>query len=162
MSDLPAKWVTCDIGETTGYTVMEGGALVSVGQAELWTFVYCLAEPLLERGMDYLVKDPELQDRLRGWELIVLEDWHLYRDKALALVGDKQDTVRGLGACQFIATALGREYHLQGADIKPQAVAAGAEDLFRRPLHPNRHANDSIMHAVNYAGQRGIGVVEAA
>lgn len=159
MSELPGKWVTADPGESTGYAVWEGSTLVHAGTAELWEFIHSAAAPLIPDPV--LLPDSELLERLKGWERLVMEDWHLYADKAQALIGDAQDTVRGIGALQFVATVLERPYTLQPAAIKSAAVSAGAEDLFLRPLHDNRHANDAIMHGVYYAAMQGKGVVSA-
>lgn len=162
MSELPRKWVTCDPGESTGYAVWKGNTLVHAGTVELWQFVRALGydviqdQPGLWEGLDQ-----EVYSRVQGWGRLVMEDWHLYRDKAQALIGDAQDTVRGIGALQFICQALDRPYTLQPAAIKSAAVTAGAEDLFLRPLHDNRHANDAIMHGVYYAGMQGKGIVQA-
>jgi hypothetical protein len=39
---------------------------------------------------------------------------------------------------------------LQPAAIKKQAQAAGAEELYWRPLRENRHQNDAVQHFVFY------------
>lgn len=156
MSELPSRWLTVDIGESTGYAVWDEDQLVCAGTAELWQFVHAVGMALV--GDSIAHADLELLTRVADWELIIIEDWVLYEDKALALAWDKQDTVRGLGALQFIATALGRPYKLQPALIKTAAKAAGAEELFLRPLHDNRHANDAIMHGVYWLASQGKGV----
>jgi hypothetical protein len=148
--NLPAKWVTCDPGETTGYSVQEGDRIIAGGQAELWTFITCFA-PVADIPTNLSARDPELWRRLYGTELLVLEDWHLYPDTATALAWDRLDTVRGIGALEYACLALGIELVHQPAKIKSAAQAAGAEELFVTPANPNRHQNDAIMHAVYYA-----------
>lgn len=154
---LPSKWLTADPGETTGYAVWHENRLVASGQAELWTFVHTFGQAIMD---SVYAPDAELLRRLSGAALLVMEDWFLYADKAQALIGDKQDTVRGIGALQFICTACSIDYQLQGAGIKDGACQAGAREFFRRPLHENRHANDAIMHGVYYAAMQGKAVVE--
>lgn len=154
---MPDKWLTADPGETTGYAVFHGNELYAAGQAELWEFVHTFAQPIMS---GVYAKDSELLARISGATLIVLEDWFLYADKAQALIGDKQDTVRGLGALQLAARAQEINYALQPASIKDAACEAGAREFFRRALYPNRHCNDAIMHGVYYAAMRGEAVVE--
>lgn len=164
MSDsqvLPTHWVSADPGETTGYNTWEGNRQVHQGQAELWDFVHAMGATAGLCPAE-LCRDPELIERLAGWEQLVMEDWHLYPWLALDLSFDKQDTVRGIGALQFIADASGRTYTLQPAQIKDAAEAAGAQELFVRPLHENRHANDATRHGVHFVASKGLGVVQAA
>jgi hypothetical protein len=159
MSELPRKWLTVDIGESTGYSVWSENRYVCGGTAPMEDFVFAAGDALMP-GRRH--RDTELLSRVSGWELIVIEDWQLYPDKALALSWDKQLTVRGLGALQFIAMALERPCVLQPAAIKNSAVQAGAEELFVRPVHDNRHQNDSIMHGVRYLATQGEGVAQQA
>jgi hypothetical protein len=155
---LPRKWITVDPGEMTGYTVWKHNELVVASARPLWEFVYALGAGLI--GSEAAQHDWRLVEELAGWEALVVEDWVLYEWSAKELSWDKQDTVRGIGALQFIAYALGRPCTLQPAKIKEQALAAGAQELFRRPLKPNRHANDAIMHGVHYAAKAGEGVAQ--
>lgn len=155
MPDLPQKWLTVDIGESTGYAVWSEDELVAGGTAALWDFVHAAGQALTR---ERLCQDRELSSRVASWELIVVEDWQLYPWKAEEMAWDKQLTVRGLGALQFIASALGRRCILQPAAIKKAAKSAGAEELFARPLHDNRHQNDAIMHGVHYLATQGKGV----
>ena len=91
-------------------------------------------------------------------EHLVIEDWALYPWKAQELAWDKCRTARGIGALSYICDAAGVPYTLQPAKIKDQAVAAGAEAYFKKPLHENRHLHDSIMHAVYFQVTNGVGV----
>ncbi len=153
---LPGRWITVDIGESTGWAVMEEDRLVDSGTTEMWDFCRSVGHELAFDAVS-----DTLDARLDGWELLVVEDWQLDPSKALSLAWDTQDTVRGLGALEFIAWALGRRFSLQSRTIKPAAKAAGAEDLFVHPLHENRHRNDAVMHAVHFAGLRGKALVAA-
>lgn len=159
MSGIPSKWLCVDIGESTGYAVWSENQLVCGGTAPMEDFVYAVGDPLTPRRRH---RDTELLSRVSGWQLIVIEDWQLYPWKAQELSWDKQLTVRGLGALQFIAGALERPCVLQPAAIKDSAVQAGAEELFARPVHPNRHQNDAIMHGVKYLASQGEGVAQQA
>jgi hypothetical protein len=136
--------------------VWHGNTLVAAGQAELWTFVHTVGQPIM-KGV--YAPDAELLRRLSAAELFVVEDWVLYADKAEKLIGDRQETVRGIGALQFIARARGIDFVFQPATIKDGACEAGAREFFTRPLYPNRHSNDATMHGVYYAAMQGKGVV---
>ena len=160
VQDLPARWLTVDIGESTGWASLEGNRLVDSGTTELWEFVHAVGA-WLTMDDQFIGAPGELVRRLCKWDTIVIEDWALDPTKCQALAWDTQDTVRGLGALQFIAERLGRECVLQPRTIKGGAKSAGAEDLFVRPLHENRHRNDAVMHAVYFAGVRGKGLVAA-
>jgi hypothetical protein len=153
---LPEKWVSVDPGEMTGYAIWHEAELVRASALPLWKVVTAVGFDLL-RDKANRADDIELTT----WDLLVIEDWQLYPWSAVDLSWDKQDTVRGIGALQFAAVALERQYVLQPAKIKEAAKSLGAQELFRRPLHPNRHANDAIMHGVYYAAQAGKGVTEA-
>jgi hypothetical protein len=157
---LPQKWVSVDPGEMTGYAVWTGNKLVTASAAPLWDFVMTMGHLLLPGGAP--LRRVDLWDVANDWKLLVMEDWALYPWSAEKIGWDKQDTVRGIGALQFIAEALGRPYVLQPAKIKERAMSAGAGALFRRPLKPNRHANDAIMHGVYYAASAGEGVAEVS
>lgn len=150
----PAKWLTVDVGETTGWATWEHHELIQTGQTPLWRFVRHVGHPLLGHDAQERFTANELDITLitaiAGWERIIIEDWHLYEDLAMSLVGDKQDTVRGLGALQFIAQALNKPCTLQPASIKHEAELGGSHNLYRTPLHPNRHMNDAIDHGVYY------------
>lgn len=162
MPNLPSKWVSVDPGESCGYAVWSADTRVAAGTVDLWDFVFALGAGLLVDGVGAdLHVDWGLVDRLSGWELLVLEDWTLYPWKSQAMSWDPQDTVRGIGALQFIARALGRPYTLQPAAIKDAAKAATAETLFDRPLHENRHQNDATMHGVYYLATQGKGASRA-
>lgn len=138
------RWLTIDIGETTGWAVWEGVELVDSGQDPLWEFIDLLDAAL---RADRTAYDTETNPfcNVAG---IIIEDFVLYPDKARALAWDKLRTVRGLGAVTLLARQHNLPYEEQGAYTKDAADAAGAAELFTRPLHENRHANDAIRHGV--------------
>lgn len=144
------KYATVDPGESTGYSVWDGSQLLSAGTAELDDFVHALGLALGVEAPGTWEHDLELMGRLRGIRELVVEDWAIYPWKAERgdLNWDKCRTARGIGALEYICQSAGLPYKLQPAAIKDQAVAAGAEEFFLRPLHDNRHANDAIMHGV--------------
>ena len=140
------KFVSVDPGESCGYAVWVDGELQEAGTAELWEFVHAAGAVHgigLRDGLD-----PELLSRLEGFQELVIEDWALYPWKLKEMGWDKCRTARAIGALQFICRVAMVPYKLQDADIKDTAKAAGAGDLFLRPLYENRHANDAIMHGV--------------
>lgn len=142
-------WISIDPGEDTGIALWEDGSLGEALTHRLWDVVDALSEAF---GFRESV-DPELQ--LPKPDLIVMEDWALYPWKLKDLSWDKCRTARGIGAIELLCRMSNTQLVLQPAAIKKNAVAAGAEELFLRPLHENRHANDAIMHGVFYMARNG-------
>jgi hypothetical protein len=142
LPEAPHEWVTVDPGETTGFAYWRGTDLVRADQLPAWEFI------------DKLWLD--CHDKVK---LVVIEDWKLYPWVLDEMGWDPCRTPRFIGAITFIARIKGVEIKYQGANIKKNAKAAGAENLFVEPLYPNRHANDAVMHGVYYlATQEGVRV----
>lgn len=138
-ADLPAKWLTVDPGEDTGWSLWEGAEPVKAGTDKLWLFI-----DMLDDG---LTRDEGI---FAGVELVVCEDWSLYSWKLNSMAWDMCRTARGIGAITLICRQTRTTFRLQAAKIKQRAVAGGAEVYFDRPLHQNRHQNDAKMHGVYY------------
>ena len=142
------EWVSIDPGESTGWALWKEGNLVEASTDSLWDVIDGLC------GVADLSHTTEIE-----WpklDLIVMEDWALYPWKLKELGWDKCRTARGIGAIELIARLSSIQLVLQPAAIKKGAVAAGAEELFLKPLHENRHANDAIMHGVFYMARNGV------
>lgn len=141
------KFLTIDPGEHTGWSTWLNSDLLDAGTLELEEFVTTYGEALgLPNGRE---SDPALMAALAGGlDAVVCEDWALYPWKLQSLAWDKCRTARAIGVLQYVADAADIPFVLQPASIKDAAVAGGAEDLFYRPLHENRHQNDAIMHGV--------------
>lgn len=160
---MSGRWVAIDPGEDTGLSVWEGTELVLATTVKLWD-----TADVIDRAVEDTIKDccPSMPDGyeqqvpelahvydalLNFWiERIVCEDFRIYPWKAKDLAWDQVRTARLIGALTFIARKHNIPFVLQGANIKERAVAGGAEEFFARPLHENRHANDSIMHGWFY------------
>lgn len=158
------RWLTVDPGETVGWALWEGRRKIDGGQTPLWEFLDAVAE-----GLEILSVRADVDGRIDEWrrfgtdatfagiKLIVCEDFVLYpweiRDGTMDF--DSVETARGIGALTLIARLADIPFELQGANIKAAAKAAGAEDIFVRPLHPNRHENDATMHGVWRCAQEG-------
>jgi len=143
------KWISIDPGESTGWALWDSGNLVEASTDILWDVIDNLC------GVSSIRENPELELQFPKIDLIVMEDWALYPWKLKELGWDKCRTARGIGAIELICRVSGIELVLQPAAIKKGAVAAGAEELFLKPLHENRHANDAIMHGVFYMARNG-------
>lgn len=142
------RWLTVDPGEETGLSIWEDDKLVEAQQMPLWEFIDWLgATQGLVPGAG---PGPEGM-----FNLVVCEDWALYPWMTEKLAWDKCRTARGIGAVTFICRHTGTDLVFQPAAIKDGAVGAGAEVHFLRPRHPNRHANDAIMHGVYYLAMQG-------
>jgi hypothetical protein len=143
------KFLTVDPGEHTGWSTWSNDELLEAGTLELDEFIPSVAVALGQpTGGRH---DDDTVESLQGLDLLVIEDWALYPWKLQSLAWDKCRTARAIGALEHLAPAAGLPYILQPASIKDAAVAGGAEDLFYRPLHENRHQNDAIMHGVYFA-----------
>lgn len=144
------KVLAVDPGESTGWSVTEDSLIVAEGTHTLDEFTLAVAYAL---GVwpEWASKPPvddELLAALRGIDHIVIEDWVLYEWELQNLAWDKCRTARGIGALELSCVASETPYTLQPALIKDTAKAAGVEDLYTRPLHENRHQNDSLQHQV--------------
>ena len=152
-----------DPGEDTGWCVARGPLLLGAGTTKLWSFgddVWAALSSQDGRGQTTYSEliDPEAAWVLDGreehvglpYQQIVVEDWRLYPWKLKSLGWDQCRTARLIGSLTQAARFFGLDFHLQPASIKEQAMIAGAEEFFYRPLHENRHQNDSLMHWVWY------------
>lgn len=157
------KIVACDPGESFGYCGGVDNSLEFAGTVDMWEFVHALGL-VLHVAPDWApaAVDDVLRYRLSGVEHVVIEDWALYPwvIKAGGLDWDKCRTARAIGAIEYICRASNTQYTLQGASIKDTAQAAGVENLYMKPLHENRHANDSMQHFVFFNLQRGLPPVQ--
>lgn len=143
------KVLTLDPGEATGWSVWRDGELAEAGTSSLLDTIDALGVALLgDWELAGAEADPALVEAFSGVDQVVFEDWRLYPWKLKDLAMDECRTARGIGAVEFICRRSGTPCAAQPAKIKDQAVAAGAEELFARPLHENRHRNDAVMHGV--------------
>lgn len=149
------KWLSVDPGEYTGWALWEDKKLKAAGTTPLWHFADEVwtevkdAGPSIFTDSNYYIEDDPVT-AYGPLDLLVVEDYKIYPWKAKELIWDSVRTARLIGALTFMARACDIEFELQPAAIKEQAVLAGAEELFLRPLHENRHHNDAIMHGVYY------------
>lgn len=152
------RWLSVDPGETVGWALWEDSKLLMQGQTASWTFVDDVSS-----GLGVALADDVLQDLYVGPDgpfvgitLLVVEDFVIYpwkcRDGSLDF--DRVETARIIGGLVLLSRIAGIRFEYQGADIKEAAVAGGAEELFIRPLHENRHMNDATMHGVNWLNQQ--------
>ena len=162
---LPARWVCVDPGEDCGLSVWEGPSLIygdklKMGVVDMMLH-YVLVEPRkLDKWLELYPECEDFAEQIRGREIerIVMEDWKLYPwvmytpdgRASHALDFDQCRTARLIGAITHVARIKHIPVILQGADIKETAVLAGAENLYYKPLHENRHQNDAIQHGVFY------------
>lgn len=168
---LPARWITVDPGEDTGLSVWEDDRLIMGDTLKMdvvgMMFYYLLIVPRVAGAAardliaDFLADYPEVQDfwaeiDKRPIERVVCEDWRLYPHimytpdgrASHALDWDQCRTARLIGKIELCCAAASMPLNLQPAKIKETAVAAGAEQLYYKPLHENRHQNDAIQHGV--------------
>lgn len=148
------KFITFDPGESTGYSCWEDGVLVTAGTCSLDDASAALgvAFGVTGPGVD---ADRHLVECFRGAGHVVIEEWKIYPWAKDELVWDECRTAGLIGALEYICLAGGIPFTEQGASIKDEAVALGAEEKFLRPLDENRHANDAIMHGVVYKAAAG-------
>jgi len=149
----------CDPGEDFGWATGCGTTLLSAGTEKMWSMADDIWDALnnpsnAENALnspDFARDGVDLELLKLPFGRIVCEDFRIYPWKAKELAFDQVRTARVIGAITFMCRTLGIPFILQGANIKAAAVAAGAEELFYRPLKENRHQNDAIMHYVVYS-----------
>jgi hypothetical protein len=161
------RWITVDPGEDTGLNVWEDDKLILGWTLKMDVVALMLHYALVEQDdheiADFLSRYPECEEFFEqihpaDYKIIriVMEDWRLYPwvmytpdgRASHALDFDQCRTARLIGAITHVARLAGIPVHLQGADIKETAEAAGAENFYYKPLHENRHQNDAIQHGV--------------
>lgn len=142
-----------DPGEDFGWCLGRDCKLLAGGTHKMWDVPDALWDTL-NGGTSFLDGDQYARDGVTAEEntgpigRIVCEDFRIYPWKVNELKYDRVRTARVIGALTFIARQKQIPLILQGANIKKAAVAAGAEELYWRPLHENRHANDACQHFV--------------
>lgn len=145
-----------DPGDSTGWCLGRGDVLLAAGTETMWPCwddawaaindndgPFMDPEFCLRDGVDAALNEGPIGR-------IVLEDFRLYEWKAKQIAFDPLRTPKIIGAYRAIARIHGLRFVAQAAQIKERAVAGGAEELFYRPLHENRHQNDAIMHFFFY------------
>jgi len=145
-----------DPGEATGWATSRGQLLLSAGTEKMWDFADDVHASVVDvnyaPGTIYnpgWLRDESYEEHLTlPVGRIVCEDFLLYpwELKGHAMDWNPVRTARLIGALTLIARVADIPFVLQGAKIKRQAEAAGAEAFFYRPLHENRHQNDAIRH----------------
>lgn len=143
-----------DPGEDTGWAIGRGFKLLAAGTERMWKFADEAWAALQFPGDDsasWLTGDAYAREGMTEENYgefcaIVCEDFRIYPWKAKELAWNPVRTARLIGALTFMARLKGIPFIIQPAAIKKSAVSAGAEELFYKPLHENRHQNDAIMH----------------
>jgi hypothetical protein len=159
MSRSPDDFVTFygDPGETFGWALGLDTKLLGGGMTPMWSMADDLwgklNNPYVENDLTdpgLLRKDVDPDVLLLPIKRVVLEDFRIYPWKLKALKFDPVRTARIIGAITFMCRLLSIELVFQPAAIKDAAQKAGAEELYIRPLHENRHHNDAVQHFVFY------------
>lgn len=158
MTRVPETFRTiyADPGEDFGWCVGRDTTLLAAGTTKMWHMADDIWAALNAPDDSSIPINNEAQGRngVKQEDLlgpigrIVCEDWRLYPwvIKKGSLDFDQCRTARVIGAMQFMCRVKGIPFVLQGANIKNTGIAAGAEELFYRPLKENRHCNDAIIH----------------
>lgn len=147
-----SRWLTVDPGEDTGLSVWQGTELIMGATVKMWPTADLVGTILGLYAGEIDEEWSHVYETFQGFEVerIVCEDWRLYPWKLKEMSWDQCRTARLIGgitqSCRWTYTPL----VLQGASIKERAVDGGAEQMFYRPLHENRHQNDAIMHGWYY------------
>jgi hypothetical protein len=148
-----------DPGETTGWSTWtyDCSKLIGGGQTPLGQMMHDFYDaahdgigPLAEGESDLLRDGVAVEENVGPIKRVIIEIFALYPWKAKEMYWDEFRTVQLIGALQFIATLHDIEIVKQPASIKERAKAGGVEEFYVRPLHENRHQNDSIQHAWFY------------
>lgn len=171
MNREPEKFRTLylDPGEDFGWCVGRDTKLLAAGTTKMWEMADDVWDALNNpndpsnplNSPDFArngVADAELLGPIHR---IVCENWRIYPWEAHkgSLDWDECRTARVIGALTFMARLKGIPFVTQGANIKEAAKAAGAEELYYRPLKENRHQNDAIQHFVFFTNVELMGLV---
>lgn len=156
-----------DPGEDYGWAIGCGTTLVARGIIKMWDMAL-IVDQAIEDGHPtktelfdeaYLRDDINVEDYAdMQIERFVCEDFRIYPWAAQELAWDRVRTARVIGALTLIGLKNNVPLILQPAAIKKAAKAAGAEELFDRPLYENRHSNDAIMHFTFYTATELLGL----
>jgi hypothetical protein len=157
-----------DPGEDYGWAIGHDLNLVARGTHKMWTFLDFVWEKLQDPATDNWENPLANDEFVRNGQdpavmqlpikRIVCEDFRIYPWKAKELAWDPVRTARAIGALTFMARLHSIPLRFQGANIKAAAQAAGAEELYDRPLRENRHQNDAIQHFVFFTNTELLGL----
>ena len=157
-----------DPGEDFGWAVGRDTKLLAAGTTKMWEMaddVWAALnnpdDPSIPLNSPLHARNGVADDELLGpIGRIVCENWRIYPWEAHkgSLDWDECRTARVIGALTFMARLKGIPFITQGADIKEGAKAAGAEELYYRPLRENRHQNDAIQHFVFFTNVELLGL----
>jgi hypothetical protein len=159
MNQVTESFLTlyCDPGEDFGMCLANGTKLLAARTEKMWTVAREIHDAIEEFGdawnmfKGYERSDVEEDELKLPIGRIVCEDWRLYPDKLQELAWDPCRTARVIGAVTLICLLNDVTLIFQGANIKKAAQAAGAEELYYKPVRENRHQNDAIQHFVFYS-----------
>ena len=166
----------CDPGEDFGWCVGKDMSLLAAGTEKMWRFADHIWQKIgdptgAEQQLDPMFPelnplsadshvrsgvDPELMKLPIG--RVVCEDFRIYPWEMENMAFDKVRTARVIGAITFMCRLHQIPLRFQGANIKAAAVAAGAEELYYKPLTENRHQNDAIQHYVFFTNPELLGL----
>lgn len=153
------RMLCVDPGEMTGWSIWHDDTLLGGGQTPMWNFahdVYNFFEggvgPLEQHEQGILHPGIKPEQNVDTIGLMVVEKFALYpwEAKKGTLDWNEFRTSQLIGALHFLAQLFDVRIHKQPASIKERALAGGAKELFVKPIHDNRHQNDSIMHGFFY------------
>jgi hypothetical protein len=156
----------CDPGEDFGWALGKGLQLLAGGTEKMWTMYDEVYAALVDPSGGGMLSEGAIPDLRQGVDpaansgpigRIVLEDWALYPWELLNMKWDKCRTARVIGGLTGLTRQFCIELIEQPAAIKEAAQAAGAEQLYYRPLKENRHANDAIQHFVYFTQTEMLG-----
>ena len=150
----------CDPGEDFGWAIGRDLKLLARGTTKMWDMAMDVHGVLLngqESDPSNPLNSPDAcregidpKENTGPIGRIVCESFRLYPwvARSGALDFDEMRTPQVIGALRHMARVAGIPMIFQPAAIKPAAVAAGAEELYDRPLRENRHSNDACQHFV--------------
>lgn len=157
----------CDPGEDFGWCIGRHTKLLGAGTEKMWPMadeVWAALNNPSDPSASILNGDTFTREGIAEDEnlgpigRIVCEDFRIYPWKIKDLKFDRVRTARVIGALTFMARVMDIPLVLQGANIKAAAQAAGAEELYYRPLRENRHQNDAIQHFVFFTNVELLGL----
>lgn len=134
LPQLPPRTLAIDPGETCGYAVVHEPGHIYAGSYPMLEFLSWVDNALWAHNLDR----------------IVIEEYRIYPDKALAHSGKTVPTAECIGAVKWIARRYGVPVIEQQASIK-QPTAGMLRHRGYQYHGKNRHAKDAELHLWHYA-----------
>lgn len=122
-------YLSCDPGETTGWSIWEDMERLEQGELDMIGFMTMIEE------------------RAHEWDMIIYESYALRRSSAKAMIGSEFETPQVIGVIKWVA----HKNHLKVVKQSPSLKSFFDNDRLKQlDLYDRgqRHSRDSVRHAL--------------